>query len=651
MTSRRLTEAVIVGLLFASAAVWGTFYWKRSFQAGRKPVFYQEYFEPAIMEACGRGFLLAHPSVPAVTAFLQQKTDRLSCDQIPATWGLSEYGVYQKTWLYLMLTVAFTWRVLGISWSGMGPLFGVLFGATIVIAYGIFRLGMGRLVSLGGAAALTVSAVHLQNLPHLRDYAKAPFTLALILLLGLLVAGGASARRVMAIACAYGVILGIGYGFRTDFLIDIPVFFLVLFGFLQGGCLRNLPLKAAAAALCVTVFVATAWPVITAIRRGGGCQWHAVLLGLSDASTDALMVESGPYDFGHYFSDGFVYSVATAYALRVRPGVGHIDYCSPDYDAVTGRYAADLAKTFPGDMFTRILASVTQVVQLPFRWFDQPLPGVADGLYRVRLPILKIARGSGPVFVALALFGLTAADPRLGLFGVFFLFYFGGYPMLQFGIRHYFHLEFMTWWAIGFLVHQAALHARVRDRVLKMYAWKQSAVILGLIAAAILVTTWSLRLYQDRSAGRLFQQYVDAPKEALRLGAMPAGAVHRVALHRNPEADPFPADLLEVDLDAAHCGGANPTVTFAYDPPNQEFAHTRALPHRTPSAGPTRFFEPVYAHFAGVRFSDGSPGCVTGAYRVTSADRIPLLLSVRLDPGWSHAALHERMITWRPWRR
>ncbi len=650
MTSRRLTEAVIVGLLFASAAMWGTFYWKRSLQAGRKPVFYQEYFEPAVMKACGRGFQLAHPPIPAVVDFLQQKTDRLSCDQIPATAGVSEYGVYQKTWYYLMLTVAFTWWMLGVSWSGMAPLFGILFGATIAIAYGIFRLGMGRVASLGGAAALSVSAVHLQNLPHLRDYAKAPFTLALILLLGLLVAGRASARRVMAIACVYGVVLGIGYGFRTDFLIDIPVFFLVLFGFLQGGSLRNLPLKAAAAVVCVALFAGTAWPVITAIRRGGGCQWHAVLLGLSDASTDALMVEPGPYDFGHYFSDGFVYSIATAYALRIRPGVGHIDYCSPDYDAVTGRYAADLARTFPGDMVTRVLASITQVVQLPFRWFDQPLPGVADRLYRARLPLLKLARGSGLVFVGLTLFVLTAVDPRFGLFGVFFLFYFGGYPMLQFGVRHYFHLEFMTWWAIGFLAHQAVVHARDRERVLKTLAWKQSAVILGFVAAAVLVTTWSLRAYQDKSAARLFQQYVDAPKDALRLDTAPAGALHRIALHRNPAADPYPADLLEVDLDAARCG-ANPAVTFAYDPPNQEFAHTRSLSNRTPSAGPTRFFEPVYAHFAGVRFSDASAGCVTGAYRIASGDGIPLLLSVRLDPGWAHSGLHERMITWRPWRR
>src|SRR5512138_3097312 len=184
MTRARVREAGLVALLFVATSVWGTVYWKRSLQAGRRPQFYQSYFEPAVMLACGRGFLLAHPSVPAVADFLAMKTDRLSCTDIPKTANLNEYGLYQKTWLYLMLTVALTWKILGVSWSGMGPLFGILFGATIVAAYGIFRVGMSRGVSLAGACVLAVSAVHLQNLPHLRDYAKAPFTLALMLLLG-----------------------------------------------------------------------------------------------------------------------------------------------------------------------------------------------------------------------------------------------------------------------------------------------------------------------------------------------------------------------------------------------------------------------------------------------------------------------------------
>src|SRR5947207_6771909 len=96
LSRTRLQEAVIVLAVFASASIWGATYWNRSLQAGRQPQFYQAYFEPAVMFACGRGFLLAHPTIPAVQDFLEQKTDRLSCDQIPAGAGLSDYGLYQQ---------------------------------------------------------------------------------------------------------------------------------------------------------------------------------------------------------------------------------------------------------------------------------------------------------------------------------------------------------------------------------------------------------------------------------------------------------------------------------------------------------------------------------------------------------------------------
>ena len=167
-----------------------------------------------------------------------------------------------------------------------------------------------------GAAALTVSAVHLQNLPHLRDYAKAPFSLVLFGLLGLLVARAMTARRLLVVAAAYGTTLGIGYGFRTDFLIDIPLFPVVVLAFLPGRLLENLPGKFAAIAVFGVTFAAVAWPILTTVQQRGGCQWHAVLLGLTDGPTDALMVSRAPYAFGHDFSDDSVYAAAIAYAAR-----------------------------------------------------------------------------------------------------------------------------------------------------------------------------------------------------------------------------------------------------------------------------------------------------------------------------------------------
>jgi hypothetical protein len=49
-------EAGIILSVFVAASVWGTRYWYASLAAGRPPAFYQEYFEPAVMTACGKGF-------------------------------------------------------------------------------------------------------------------------------------------------------------------------------------------------------------------------------------------------------------------------------------------------------------------------------------------------------------------------------------------------------------------------------------------------------------------------------------------------------------------------------------------------------------------------------------------------------------------
>lgn len=649
-TRQRLNEAVIGVAIFATSAVWGTVYWTRSFQAGRQPVFYQANFEPAVLAVCGHGFLIAHPPVPAIVDFLNLKTDSVTCDQISADQSASTYGLFQKTWLYLMWTVIITWRLLGISWSGMGPLFGALFGATIVAAYGIFRFGMGRLMSIACATALAVSSVHLRNLPHLRDYAKAPITLILIWLLVALVARKPGWRRLLLLGAAYGVVLGIGYGFRSDFLVEIPAFFIAVFVFVDGGLRRNLPMKIAAAAVCAAVFVATASPVISAVRRGGGCQWHAALLGMTDPFTAAMKVTPAPYSFGQDYSDGLVYSIAVGYGLRMHPGIGHVDYCSPAYDAVTGQYLVRLIRTFPGDMLTRTFASMWGVASVPFRVIDQPLPGLAGRMFTARRIVLTPLRGTGPLFVAIALVALFAASWRLGLFALFFFFYFGGYPMLQFDVRHYFHLEFVTWWAIGFLASQAV--ARLREggdwrrrfsvtRDGRPLRWGLAAAGVGVIAMCLFASLWALRLYQHRVLTRAFQDYVDAPREAVAIAPSESGTLYPVMFHRDERADPTPVAMLAIDLDAARCP-ADAGVTMTYHPPEDVFTHRVALGTGA-SSGVARVFEGVYAGFDGVVFDHIVPGCVKEVAQVREPERIPLILNVTLSPSWADGPLHQEL--------
>ena len=53
-------------------------------------------------------------------------------------------------------------------------------------------------------------------------------------------------------------------------------------------------------------------------------------------------------------------------------------------------------------------------------------------------------------------------------------------------------------------------------------------------------------------------------------------------------------------------------------------------------------FEPVYDRFDGVEIAGGDPGCVIGVYRMSAPDRLKVLLSATLVPGWEHGPLYER---------
>jgi len=634
-------DGAIALLLFIGAAMGGMSYWKRAVAAGQ-PFYYQNYFEPAVMIGCGKGFVVARPQVPAMVPFLWRQVDRFSCDAIAADAPLGTEDMFQQgSWRYLMLAVGYTWRLFGVSWSALAPLFAVLFGATIASLYAIFRLGMGYVLAVAGALILSFSPLHLRYFPALRDYAKVPFTLMLIFLLGLLVIRRVTWRGGLAIAAAYGAVLGIGYGFRTDFVADFPPFFVVLIAFLSGGILRNLRLKLAAAAVCVATFVVAAWPVISTLDRSRpGCQWHVVLLGFANQWSEPLGVDPAPYDVNREYLDEYAYTNVTSYAARVQPRVGHIAYCEAQYGAATRAYLMDVIKRFPADVIVRAYASVLRIVELPFA--ARSAGNDDDGKPHDRNAGNLI--GLGLVVAAIAL--TTAVDTRAGIFLVFFLLYFAGMPAIQFDPRHFFHLEFVTWWAAGFLLQTAVTHLRP---VTWQHAWRsvaapivRTAAVLTLCVALLMLTLWAARSYQQAAAQSLLSSYLTAGREQLPLAEILAPG-SEPAIRVSPHTDPETADFIVVDLNGSYCG-EHATVAFRYDrDARRAYSRVFEVPRDDGSRGLTNIFMPIYDGFHRIDFSGAPPGCVDGVYRVREPGQFPLLLEVMLRPGWRRAALYQRL--------
>jgi hypothetical protein len=630
-------DVLIAVLLFAGAATGGLSYWKRTV-AGGQPFYYQNYFEPAVMIGCGKGFVVARPQVPAMVPFLWRQADRFSCDAIPPDAPLGTDDMFQQgSWRYLMLAVGFTWSLFGVSWSALGPLFAALFGAAIASLYAVFRLGMAPALALAGALLLRFSDLHLKYLPVLRDYTKAPFALVLIFLLGLLVLRRATWRSVLAITATYGAVAGVGFGFRTDFLAYLPPLFIALFVFLDGGVLRHMRLKLAAGALCLATFAVAAWPVLSSLDRSRpGCQWHVVLLGFARQFAGPLGLDSPPYEVAREYLDEYAYTTVTSYAARVHPGVGHIEYCEAEYGRATRAYLIDVVSRFPADAIVRTYASALRIVELPFS--ERPDGDETDG---------KPAAGSGIglALVVVAILFATAGSKRLGLFLFFFLLYFGGLPALQFDPRHYFYLEFVAWWAAGFLIQTAITYGQPSMRPVPWratgYALGRACLVMVGCVAALVAVLWAARGYQQVAARSLLGSYLDAPRTEVALQPH-VNVDAQPPVRVSPRTDPETADFVVVDLNGSRCG-EHATVAFRYDEGIRR-AYSRMF-HVPREEGPglTHIFMPIYGGFHRLQFADSPPGCVEGIYRVREPHRFPLLLEVMLRPGWRRAPLYQRL--------
>jgi hypothetical protein len=203
-TVRISPELLIAVAVFAAGAVVGAGYWRAFVASGAPQEFAQQEYGAAVALTCGYGFRNpGYAPTAAVGDFLQRKRDRITCADLPPNLQTRPANFSQGLYRYLLSAAALVWALSGVmSWSGLTPMFAVAYGWTLAAAYGLIRLGMGRVMSLIASFALLVSAVHLGYLPYFRDYAKAPFILTLILIMARLAMRPLTWRCACLAACS-----------------------------------------------------------------------------------------------------------------------------------------------------------------------------------------------------------------------------------------------------------------------------------------------------------------------------------------------------------------------------------------------------------------------------------------------------------------
>ena len=627
---RRAVDVALVAAVVIGAAWWGARFERAWRDAGRDAQFYQSYFEPAVMVACGHGFTRMPQRPQALDDFLNLRTSTFACESLPVDAAPTTSGLYQSAWYYLLLTVGATWSFFGVSWSTLGPLFGLLFGLTTGLAFVLFRLGMGRPLALLCTAAFAVSTSHLSNLPHLRDYAKAPFVLASIVLMAALVHGQPSRRRLVIVSGVAGVVLGIGYGFRTDMLACIPPLLLSLWLFAPGGVFTHVSWKAQATAMMLAAFVVAGWTPIRQVTGQGGCQWHVTLLGLSPYFDDGLRVEPASYDWGPY-SDLFLY---TAVASHTRPGSSAstgLPYCGTEYDRHTAAYMATIARHVPGDFATRALASIVSILDLPAGWRTSPLPSYDGSFYDWRQRRLQSLMGWGPLLIIPLLMLAAAHNLRIGLWALFALLWFGALPMLQFANRHYFHLEWIGWFVFGAIASAAGRallllfrrSAGAGDRV----GWRLRVQRAGVMAACCLLLAAGIagaRAWQDDHIRELIAAMVQWTSEHAPLIEIEDDGKQVLVPQLQPgPREAFWVEYLRIEVDAAACG--DEPVTVRYGAPNEDFSRAWRI-----HDGQRAIMTPVFKAFRDIVVPAGRPGCVRSVYRAPDLSVFPFWVFVDL---------------------
>jgi len=624
---------------------------------GGVPSFYQDQFGPAVMLACGRGFVgVDSDQVPVFKAFLHQQRAVLSCDEVPQSVRIIPLNGLQGVTRYLMTAAALTWRLTGVNWRALDVIGSVLFASTIAAAYAAARAVCGRPLSLLVVCVWAFSQRHLENLPHLRDYSKAPFFVLMLLAMGLAFAERRP-KRLIAIGAVFGAVHGFGFGMRTDVVLNFIPFFLVLFAASSDALFQDLRSKAVCAAAAVMTFAVAAFPIVRSYASDVSL-WHVALLGLTSPYDENLAIgfPRTAYSFPYAYNDGYIETVVRSYWSRQHPGEPPLKMLTRPYDRACREYFMTLAATFPGDMIARGVASTVGILNLPFVAPEGHVPtGVSNPtlawLWRRRAAMMASLDGWGPALVAAAIAVIGTYRILYACLAFALVWFWGALPALEFHGRHTFHLEFVVLATIAWgcallidLVRVTQSRELAADRTRR--ALKSVATVTALFAMVALAVVLA-RAVQIPRARQLLMSYASAASMPIEATPTPlSNGWVRLAVdvfRPGSDRDADQEALIQAEFDFARCG--TPSVVsaaFRYDVDRSwidQFSRERTYDYL---GAPTRVFLPVYsltrdwrvvARFAGIDVPASFAGCVRLS-RLTDPGSLALSIPVTLEPDW-----------------
>lgn len=661
-----LVAGILIGQWFTGSGIVKQFY------------FYQENFASAVMAACGRDFVQPVSEPQAMAEYLAVQRPSFDCADIPASVVTRAPTPFQEVHKYLMLVVAGMWKLGGVSWAALQPLYGLVLGLTGLAAYALCRSVMGRPLSLVCAALMMLTPLQLFNLPHLRDYIKAPFFLGVLALLVWQILVARFNKSTVAWSAVAGALTGIGMGFRIDIVTLAPLYLLSILVFFPGKLSANLPMKGASALAFILALVLCAAPAFSNSPSGGGNMPHVLVLGLMEEFDPKLGLAGSFYGLGHHYLDMYASTLLNGYATLGGYTGEAIRYPTPEYEQLGARYYADIATTFPADIAARFLAAAWKILHLPVTAFVtyEDLYLFYDDFIDPKLWAFTHHWLWDVVVVGVlssALLIILRHSLRLGIAAMVILLFLAGYPFLQFGVRHYFYLQVVGLWLAGFVLQAVAgklgkVWAAYRSGSGLVAAWGEDSWVrwaLAFVQFAVLFVVLpglvfvGLRAYQSRHTLALFESYASARTQplagmerirtgdSLKLAPVGLFPLLNAPLNGVPKAR---IEFLAADFDQRRCGRDSVHVKYAYEFNSPIYDFNRRV-----SLGidqQTRVVFPVFQRDGAFRFTgfemllSESP-CLVSLTRIADPQKLRLPLAFSFPSNW-HELPRYRGIEWRP---
>ncbi len=433
------------------------------------PFYYQSYFAPALMIACDKSYTDVVPFGDSLLPqkFLNREISHLKCSDLPQKLSKNDGIKGGQIWFYLMQYAGNVWKVTGIKWWPIDYSAALFSAFSVLLAFKLLRLTVS--IHVAFVAGLLFSIYQLNYVSSFRDYSKVPFIFGIIYILAVDLCYNLKISQKFLAAFGVGCLTAIGYGFRADVSVLIPVcllYYLLNLEFTNWG---NFLKKILIPIAFIAGFGLFFFPHYLIIKNTGSCSFHFALLGLANKFYVKLgLIPAAAYSVINAYNDRDVAFMAASYADRVLNIKEPIPICGLLYEQITKQLFFSYLNLIPVDFYRKVIKAPLAIMGI----FILPLI-----LY---IPIIWNENKKYMVLLYSLILYLCAIS------------------IIQFENRHYFYLMIFPIVAAAGVFNWMSQNKYNTYMYLKLIATKRIITVFSLCLCALAMVDYGLFQYQFR---------------------------------------------------------------------------------------------------------------------------------------------------------